>query len=336
MAFNGYLTNQQIDELTKAALQSGLLAVPRQTLLAGIPPGFAAALPVASSPLDQFVLDLVQVNRVQRMVGGEVPLLTLLENAAARLQLLDRAEARVFDRILSLARNVAAGMPPMPEPAQLPEANLAIPGARPGGEVSQSSTDLRHSAETDKDDMLRADALEGTGVQIGEGSQIIYAYNRTWTEDVAPLPGHGPDPSATNRHYRIFLCHSSGDKRRVRKLYGRLREKGFDPWLDEKNIVAGQDWDAEIRKAVHTADLVIVCLSQASVAKTGYVQREIRMVLDLADEQPEGKIFIIPAKLEVCEVPDRLMRWQWVELYRSGGYERLFAALARASSTSSG
>ena len=121
MAFNGYLTNQEVDELTAAAVQGGLLAVPRQTLLAGIPPGFAAALPLAQSPLDQFILDLVEVNRVERMVGGEVPVLTLLENASARLRLLDRAEARVFDRILSRAGNVAAGVPAMPEPAQLAE-----------------------------------------------------------------------------------------------------------------------------------------------------------------------------------------------------------------------
>ena len=121
MAFNGYLTNREIDELTKAALESGLLAVPRQTLLAGIPPGFANALPLAANPLDQFILDLVGVNRVQRMAGGEVPVLIFLENAAARLRLQDRAEARVFERILSRAGNVAAGVPPLPEPTQLPE-----------------------------------------------------------------------------------------------------------------------------------------------------------------------------------------------------------------------
>ena len=121
MAFNGYLTSQEIDELTKAALESGLLTAPRQTLLVGIPAGYATALPLAQSPLDQFVGDLVEVNKVQRMAGGEVPVLIYLDNAAARLRLQDRAEARVFERILSRAGNVAAGVPPMPEPAQLPE-----------------------------------------------------------------------------------------------------------------------------------------------------------------------------------------------------------------------
>jgi endonuclease G len=121
VAFNGYLTNQEINELTEAAVQGGLLAVPRQTLLAGIPPGFAAALPLAQNSLDQFVLDLVQTNQVERMAGGEVPVVTLLQNATARLRLLGRVEARVFERVLSRVGNVAAGVPPLPEPAQLPE-----------------------------------------------------------------------------------------------------------------------------------------------------------------------------------------------------------------------
>jgi endonuclease G, mitochondrial len=121
MAFNGYLTTQEINDLQAAALQGGLHTVPRQTLLAGIPPGFAAALPLASNPLDQFVLDLVETNKVERMAGGEVPVVTFLQNAAARLRLLDRVEARAFERVLNRVENVAAGVPPLPEPAQLPE-----------------------------------------------------------------------------------------------------------------------------------------------------------------------------------------------------------------------
>ena len=50
--------------------------------------------------------------------------------------------------------------------------------------------------------------------------------------------------------------------------------------------------------------------------------------LDVADEQPEGTIFLIPAKLEECETPGRLRRWHWVNLFEEGGYERLVAALA--------
>jgi hypothetical protein len=41
---------------------------------------------------------------------------------------------------------------------------------------------------------------------------------------------------------RVFLCHSSHDKPKVRDLYQCLRRSGFAPWLDEENLIAGQDW----------------------------------------------------------------------------------------------
>jgi hypothetical protein len=57
------------------------------------------------------------------------------------------------------------------------------------------------------------------------------------------------------------------------------------------------------------------------------VLKEITIALDVADEQPEDTIFLIPVRLEECSVPDRLSRWQWVNLFEARGYERLRRAL---------
>lgn len=126
---------------------------------------------------------------------------------------------------------------------------------------------------------------------------------------------------------RGFLCHSSGDKAPVRELYKKLLADGFIPWLDEENLLPGQDWDAEIRKAVRNSHVVIVCLSKASTTKAGYVQKEIKVALDVADEQPDGTIFIIPLRLEECTVAERLKKWHWVDLFSPKGYQKLVAAL---------
>ena len=45
------------------------------------------------------------------------------------------------------------------------------------------------------------------------------------------------------------------------------------------------------------------------------------------DQQPDGTIFIIPARLEDCKVPERLSKWHWVNLYKEGGIEKLVDAL---------
>jgi hypothetical protein len=119
----------------------------------------------------------------------------------------------------------------------------------------------------------------------------------------------------------------------VRKLYHRLLKDGFDPWLDEEELAPGQLWKDEISKAVRNSDVVIVCLSRGSVTKAGFVQKEIKIALDVADEQPEGSIFIIPLKLEECAVPERLSEWHWVNLYDKQGYTRLVKSLKNRADT---
>jgi len=144
-------------------------------------------------------------------------------------------------------------------------------------------------------------------------------------------------PTQLTRRLKIFLCHASGDKPAVRDLYHRLRALGFDPWLDEEDLLPGQDWQLEIPQAVRTSDAVIVCLSTRAVTKRGYVQKEICYALDVADEQPEGAIFLIPLRLEACEVPQRLRQWQWVDFFDEKGYNRLLRSLrARAESLGMG
>jgi hypothetical protein len=137
-----------------------------------------------------------------------------------------------------------------------------------------------------------------------------------------------PDkPQPAFKTLKVFLCHSSGDKPAVRNLYQQLRSDGFSPWLDEEDILPGQPWEETIRKAVRQSDVVIVCLSVSSINKSGFVNKEIKLALDVADEQPEGKIFVIPARLESCEVPDRLRGWQWVDLFDKKGYSKLVRGL---------
>jgi formylglycine-generating enzyme required for sulfatase activity len=122
----------------------------------------------------------------------------------------------------------------------------------------------------------------------------------------------------TNRPLRVFLCHSSADKPAVRELYKKLRaeaENWIDPWLDKMKILPGQNWRIVIEEAVEASDIVIICLSNHSVNKEGFVQREIRYAYDLALEKPDGVIFLIPLRLEECEVPRGMRSFQWVDYF---------------------
>ena len=133
-------------------------------------------------------------------------------------------------------------------------------------------------------------------------------------------------PDNQSHPLRIFLCHAHEDKDAVLKLYRRLQSDGFQPWMDKQDLVPGQDWQTEIRKAVRESQIFLACVSNRSVTKAGFVNREINFALDVAEEQPEGAIFVIPVRLEDCKVPDRLRRWHWCDYFEKDGYRTLMRA----------
>ena len=134
-----------------------------------------------------------------------------------------------------------------------------------------------------------------------------------------------------SRPLRVFLCHSSGDKLAVRELYQKLSAEGWmDVWLDEEKLLPGQDWDYEIENALDNTDAVIVSLSTGSVSKEGYVQKELRFVLDIALEKPAGTIFILPLRLDDCERPRRLRTIQGVDYFPPERRELAYTRLRRS------
>jgi hypothetical protein len=90
------------------------------------------------------------------------------------------------------------------------------------------------------------------------------------------------------RKLNVFLCHSPSDKPSVRDLYRRLiAEDWIAPWLDEEELLPGQDRNMEIEKAVEAADAIIVNLSKGAVKEEGNVQREFKFALDIALKSPK-------------------------------------------------
>jgi TIR domain len=127
---------------------------------------------------------------------------------------------------------------------------------------------------------------------------------------------------------RVFLCHAREDKNAAYQLYKQLKWMGFEPWLDAVNLLPGQRWRDEIPRAISESNVMLVCISDKSIRKDGYVKEEIQLALDLSEKRLPRRLGLIPVRLEVCDVPERLGDWQWVDLFNESGYERLFNAIS--------
>ena len=131
------------------------------------------------------------------------------------------------------------------------------------------------------------------------------------------------------------MAHANEDKEQVRELYQRLKQEGYVPWLDEEDLLPGQKWRQEIPKAIKSSDFFITCLSMKSIAKTGYVQKEFRLALNYCAERLQDDIYLIPLKLTDCRIPDlrqeeyglALRDYQWLDYYKSNGFERLIQSI---------
>src|SRR5215211_1175939 len=122
-------------------------------------------------------------------------------------------------------------------------------------------------------------------------------------------------PMKLSKQLQIFLLHARQDEESVRRLYQRLGKEGADVWLDQEKLLPGQDWAHEIHKAIHRSDVVIACLSKQFNQQGGYRHEELRIALEKAASLPEGETFIIPARLETCDMPEPVRRWQCVDLF---------------------
>jgi len=139
-------------------------------------------------------------------------------------------------------------------------------------------------------------------------------------------PAHIP-PSGAIVMNRIFLCHATEDNPQVRAVYQRLKAEGFEPWLDAEDLLPGQLWDQEIRRALQNSDFILIFFSQNSVAKRGYVQREMTLALDTWEEGPDGQIHTIPIRLDACQILERFSKFQWGDLFRDNSWDRLIEAI---------
>lgn len=106
---------------------------------------------------------------------------------------------------------------------------------------------------------------------------------------------------------QIFISYASPDRERVIPFFDELEANGLNVWMDCRKLMAGQNWNFEIMRALDKSSMVIIFLSEASVGRRGYVQREMKIALDRISEKLYEDIYIIPVILDnSIEIPFQL------------------------------
>jgi hypothetical protein len=190
------------------------------------------------------------------------------------------------------------------------------------------------NSSADKKSIIIHGDVNNSNIIIGDNSSLHISSSSQ--HELEKLPASTPPlvvESDTDTSKLIpFLCYSKENSTSVREFRERLRaESWIDPWFDEEDILPGQMWEASVVNAVRHSHAVIIFLSSHAVREEGFFHKELKLALDAAAEKPDGTIFIIPIRLDVCEVPYRLRPYQYVDYFGDDAQkDRVYASLITA------
>ncbi len=131
---------------------------------------------------------------------------------------------------------------------------------------------------------------------------------------------------------RVFLAYAEEDYAEVKALNRALREAGIEPWMDREQLLPGQNWPRAIERGIEMSDFFVGCFSPRSANKHGHFQCELRYALDVAKRVPLEEIFLLPVRLQRCEVPRGIAKEiQYVDLFPDwdSGVQKLVTVIRR-------
>ncbi len=181
--------------------------------------------------------------------------------------------------------------------------------------MSQKSKSPKKITAGDKSIIINGD-VSNSNIIIGDNSSLSTSTAaQSEKQPVRMIVPAAKDQSAVSKLIP-FLCYAKENSTSVREFRERLKgEDWVDPWFDEEDILPGEKWEGSVADAVHNSHAVIIFLSSIAVRTEGFFHKELKLALDAAAEKPDGTIFIIPIRLDDCEVPVRLQPYQYVDYF---------------------
>ncbi len=112
------------------------------------------------------------------------------------------------------------------------------------------------------------------------------------------------DPATAPAPVRVFVSYAHDDERQLKRLDSILdvleQQHGLASWRD-KRLIAGDEWEEEIRNRLESMDIFLFIASQTSLVRPYIKDPELRRA---KERYQAGEVEIVAVKLEPCAWDD--------------------------------
>lgn len=167
-------------------------------------------------------------------------------------------------------------------------------------ETSEIVADREVAADPALTQFLRLYSTEVIGT--GGAVEFVDELHRRWQklrggagiEPTRPAPRAAAMPAGA-----IFLSYASEDREIAAQVVADLESAGLEVWFDRDKLTAGDAWDLEIRRNIHSCSLFLPLLSPGSQRRLeGYFRKEWHWAVERAHGFDEAFPFLIPLVAE--------------------------------------
>jgi len=116
----------------------------------------------------------------------------------------------------------------------------------------------------------------------------------------------------------VFISYAREDHTIAYKIYNDLKKLGIKVWIDKEELRPGEKWKTTIKQTIKSSSHFLALFSPNSLSKKGFVQKEVKIAIEVLDELPDSEIYFIPIRLNECKIADeKLQDIQWVDFFPS-------------------
>ena len=135
---------------------------------------------------------------------------------------------------------------------------------------------------------------------------------------------------AIKRVPKVFLSHSSGDKKIVDEIFNKFQINEISAWYDKYQIEPGDSITEKINQGLDESDIGIICISNNFLnSSSGWTKSELNYFVQRRMHNPEKFFIIVNFDVSHNELPPLVQDYKYIDFSEDGAMEILINTIKK-------